>query len=86
VEQLKVIPGSRYRAHWVGGPQFQNWTKEHDILSDLYDMVLTNVAALGGARVPEKALYPRPIVATATFAPKTVAEFDVGHFMRQIAS
>jgi hypothetical protein len=84
VEQLKNVPNSRYRAAWRGGPQFQNWETEHAVLADTYDMLQQMIAGLVGVTVPSKAYYPRPVA--EIIQARTVAEFDVGNFLRIIQS
>lgn len=62
--QLGTVPGSRFRAQCLGGPEFVGWTRESDILADIYDAlvdnsVVTAKAAGGKPQTPDS--YPRPV-------------------------
>jgi len=62
-EQLGTEPRSRFRAAVLGDPAYLGWTREAELLADIYDAlndnsVVTIKAAGGKARRPEPHVRP----------------------------
>lgn len=81
--QLGTVPGSRFRAASLGGPEFNGWTREADVLADIHDSIVDNsvvtVKSAGGkAQRPDT--YPRPVVKedqTETVDVPTIDDFPI---------
>lgn len=64
----------------LGGPQFQGWGVDRHLIADLFDRLSELVVAAFGQKLPERMLYPRPVVATVEPV-GTVADFDTNAFL-----
>lgn len=82
-ESLPFVPGARVNEILVA-PGASGWDKNADISANIHDAIVALLIGLGGKRMTEKDRYPRPrpVVEAKPVAP-TIADFDIGSFMRQ---
>lgn len=83
VEQLRVVPDSRYAAACAGGPQFLGWSERQQILASIRDILLGIGSGLGGSSITEADMWPRPEKDEPV---GSIADFNVNDFMRRLAS
>ena len=83
--QLFSIPESRYAAEVRGGQQFLHWDTPLEVAVSTRDLLLQLIAALGGSSITEADLWPRPEKDEEQEV-GTIADFNVGNFMRELAS
>lgn len=63
--QLGTNPASRFRAATLGGPEFVGWTREADVLADIYDALVENsviTIKTAGGKTDSPDPYPRPVL------------------------
>lgn len=85
VEQLAVRDDSHLSAALMGGLQFVGWTQDRMLAAATRDLIAMVLAGLGGTKLPETDLWPRPARPEVAQA-ATIAEFDTGAFMRMLAT
>ncbi|MFD5864354.1 hypothetical protein ACFWGP_05345 [Agromyces sp. NPDC127015] len=89
--QLLRNPQSRFRADRLGDDRWIGWTLESSALAGIHDVLLGIGYALAQKQMPADAFFKRPTTPFVEqaepnlFAP-TIAEFNIGSFMRQIHS
>jgi len=77
--QLGTIPGSRFRACILGGPEFIGWSREAQVLADLFDALVDNsvvTAKVAGGKPSSPTPYPRPVPAEDKAAVVDVPTID----------
>ena len=83
VEHLTNRPDSHYAAALAGGSQFFGWDADRYLAADLRDFMLAVVAGLGGKKISDADLFPRP--EREPERARTVADFDIDAFARRLA-
>jgi hypothetical protein len=83
---LHEIPRSRYRA-LVYGDDWFGWDRNSSLIADAVDALTAIGLGLSGKKATEAQLTRRPKMRSGEEKerrPRTIAEFDVAWFMRQL--
>lgn len=85
VRSLFTVPGSRFAAAFRGDGSL-GWDRNSPILADIADTLLGVLAGLSGQSVDEDQMQPRPQQEADVQEVSSIADFDVGHFLRTIST
>jgi len=85
-EHLKLVPDSRVRALTLGGIQFLGWDTAMYAQANLYDLIASLAAGLGGKKLKSSSRYPRPTEQSEQTVAPTIAAFNVAEFMNRLSS